>query len=228
MKKEFTLKLWKKCLGDIYKKTTVKRFFSYVDIIQVLIDGMTIYLFAPNSHIKVIVEKYYYNKLLINIHKLTGSCYKVEFKIGLIYIDPAKKISIRFESFKSFDFDDLMDGIIDLSPLHLYKSFFVYINIKFDITAQQRRELALDLVKNKFAGAITSLNFLLKQEVKLNNILAKNKLFILIEKDYDYKFYLQLNKNIDKIRKIVENSSIIFVSKLSLSTLKEIFLNIVK
>lgn len=226
MNKTFTIDLWKKCLGNMYGKVPVRKFFSYIDIIHVFIDDKSIFLFAPNSHVKVIVDRYYYNQIINNIKKFVGNNYNIEFKVGIIYIDDARKIFINATSFISLKFSEFKKEIKLIYELHKCKNFFIHVHIERYLSVYQINKLILGFNKNGINGIKTNLHFLLTNEKKINNIVREYDMIFLIEKKYDCNFYLLLNKNIDKIKNFIENNNIIFISKLDLDILKEKFLKI--
>lgn len=226
MNKTFTIDLWKKCLGNIYNKVPVRRFFSYIDIIQVFIDDESIFLFAPNSHVKVIVDRYYYNHIIRNIIKYTGNKYKIEFKVGMIYIDDDRKFFVKAKFFNSINFNDFENNSAFIDGLKKRKKFFIHVYINNYLTVKQKNDLMLTFYKNGFTGIKTNLHFLLKNEKKIKNITLKYDMLFLIEKKHDCDFYLLLNQNIDKIKMFIENNNIIFISRINLDLLKERFLKI--
>ncbi|HFL8819318.1 MAG TPA: hypothetical protein V7792_00210 [Candidatus Azoamicus sp. OHIO2] len=226
MKKKFTTALWKKCLGNIYDKVPVRKFFLYIDLIQIFIGDNTIFLFAPNSHIKIIVERYYYGQIIINIRKFVGSLYKIEFRVGAIYINEHRKIVIKKTSFKSLKLNNLADNCKVITELCGYKNFFVYVHVDNYLTYFQKNKIIIDLKRCGFSGIQTNLYFLLKNKKDIKYIISKYDMLVLMEKKYDCDFYLLLNKNIEKIKMILENKNILFISNVELNILKENFLNI--
>jgi hypothetical protein len=210
----------------MYEKVPVYLFFFYIDIIQVFIDDFSIFLLAPNFHIKVVVEKYYYDSIVRNIKKLVGNEYKIHFIIGVIYIDNEKKIQIRLQTFKSLSNTNIEEILYNINYLRKSKNFFVYIRSDKKMFKNKINYQVDELKSIGFNGIKTNLHYLLKYNEKVKKIIDNYNLILLCEKKYDCDFYLLLKRHIHKIKPFLENNNVIFISDMKLNVLQDNFLNI--
>lgn len=227
MNKKFTLDIWKKCLYELYKNVSVANFFTYIDIIQILIDKKKIFLFAPNIHIKIIFERNYYNKFINTMKKYVGNNYSVVFKVGFIYIKDHKKILIKNSCFKVTNFKNVNYDIKKFITTNKNKKFFFYLNINNTVKKNNLDNILLNLKSSSFKFIVSNLTFLLLSKFEYKDVFNKFDTLILFEKEYTAGFYFLLKRNSDKIKPFLENKNVLFLSETPLNILREYFLKII-
>lgn len=227
MKKKFTIDTWKECIGLIYDKVPIKKFFFFIDILHIFIGKKKIYIFAPTDYIKFIVGKYYYSIIKTNLIKFIGKNYDIYFNEGIAYIDDSRKLCIKQTIFKEIFFKNFNRDVKLLFNIDENKKFFMYINIK-NILDEKKKKKVLSILKSKnIKAVVTNFEYILKNIDMVLSLNLKYKVILFFEKEYDEKFFFFLNKNILKTKNFLECRSIIFFSTSPFSTLKNYFFKII-
>ncbi len=225
MNKKFSFKIWKDILLDIYIKTGSRRFFDYVDLIQLFFDDKCIFLLVPNIKVKLIIEKYYYGSIINGIKSRFGRIYETKIILGVIYMDYETRFCIKKNCFKIINSSDINEIFFYIKHFLFKDKFFLYIYSEKIISINDFNKLSLYIKNLGMNGIKTSIRYLLKNfdNVKFYN--KKYKLFLFYEKKYDYDFFISLKRYIIKVKPFVENSNVIFLSNSKFKDIEEYMFN---